>query len=67
MKTVETENEMELLEALEEMVEQACGMDDSIDSMAITAYAGGMRLLAEYGRLKIIGESGRRVVGEWVK
>ena len=68
MKIVETENEMELLEALENVVDQAClGMGNVLDSMAITAYAGGMRLLADYGRIKITQESGRRVIGEWVK
>jgi hypothetical protein len=35
--------------------------------MAITAYAEGMRLLAEYGRIKITGDVGRRVIGGWVK
>ncbi len=67
MKKAETDKEKELLEALECTVNQACGMDDCIDSMAITAYAEGMRLLAEYGRIKITGDVGRRVIGEWVK
>jgi len=69
MKKVETEKEKELLETLEDVINQACGRsrDDCIDSMALTAYAGAMRLLAKYGRIKIINDVGRRVIGEWVK
>lgn len=69
MKIAETEKEKELLNALEDMVNQACGIShsDALDSMALTAYANAMRLLAEYGRIKIKREYGRRVIGKWVK
>lgn len=69
MKTAKTEKEKELLDALEDIVNQACGVSgsDTLDSMAITAYASAIQLLAEYGRVKIQTEAGRRVIAEWVK
>jgi hypothetical protein len=69
MKTAETDKEKELLDALESMVNQACGVSgsDTLDSMAISAYASAIRLLAKYGRVKIKTEAGRRVIAEWVK
>ena len=68
MKKAETDNEKELLVALENIVNQAClGMGGVLDSISCTAYADAMRLLVEYSRIKITGESGRRVIGEWVK
>jgi len=67
-KKAKTDKEKELLDALEGMVNHAClGMGNILDSMSVTAYADAMRLLAEYGRIKITGESGKRVIGEWVK
>jgi hypothetical protein len=53
-----------LRETLLEMVCQACythGSSD-LDSMALTSYAGAMRLLAERGMLVIDSEHGRRVI-----
>jgi hypothetical protein len=69
MKTAETDKEKELLDALESMVNQACGVSgsDTLDSMAISAYASAIRLLAKYGRVKIQTEAGRRVIAKWVK
>lgn len=67
MKTTETEKEKELLDALEDVVNQACLFDDILDSGALTANANAMRLLADYGRIKIKRECGRRVIGKWVK
>lgn len=54
----------ELLEALEDVVNQACYIPsgDIYDSMAISAYAFGMRVLAEHGILEIEEEHGRRVI-----
>jgi len=57
-----------LLDALEDMVNQACSVDDrTLDSRALSAYAHGIRVLADYGRIRITAEYGRRVIGEWVK
>jgi hypothetical protein len=57
----------ELLDTIEDLVQQATyGEDGVLDSMALSAYADGMRLLASYGRLRIKEEEGRRVIGEWV-
>jgi hypothetical protein len=57
----------EVLEALEDVVNQACGADGHLDSMALSAYAAALRLLARLGRVTIRSEAGRRVIGEWVK
>jgi len=54
------------LDAVEDCIGQAC--DDggpNLDSMALSAYARGMRLLAQHGRLVIDSEYGRRVIGHW--
>ena len=67
-----TEREQELLEALEDVVHQACWFEPPqgggyLDSSALSSYACAMRLLAEYGRIKIDRESGRRVIGNWIE
>jgi len=54
-----------LEEALLDMVYQhcSCGSDDpKLDSMALSANADAMRLLAEYGKLTITTEVGRRIL-----
>lgn len=56
----------ELVDVLEDVINQACrGEDGVLDSMCLTAYADGMRTLASLGRLEIMAEHGRRVVGRW--
>jgi hypothetical protein len=71
----------ELLDALEDVVNQACstqqfrshlgdnvGTDDwELDSMALSAYAHGLRTLAKHGRVKIEQQAGRRVIASWIK
>ena len=57
----------ELLDVLEWTLWQACGprrKDDAqeMDSMALSSYADGIRLLAAYGRVTITEEAGRRVI-----
>jgi hypothetical protein len=57
----------EALDALEDVISQACygsGADDEFDSMALSAYADGLRLLAEHGRVVIVREYGRRVIAK---
>lgn len=58
----------ELLDVLEHCLNQACGsVDDTgieYDSMALSAYAEGLRLLAQHGRVTITHEAGRRVIAE---
>jgi hypothetical protein len=58
----------ELLDALEDVVNQACWSNDDglLDSMALSAYAHGLRTLAEYGRVTIEHSVGRRVIAHWV-
>lgn len=65
-----TEAEDLLLEHLIDVVNQACGTvtydrETILDSMAISAYADAMRVLAKYERLTIDEEYGRRVIGHW--
>jgi hypothetical protein len=56
----------ELLETLADVINQACsGPDGELDSMALSAYADGLRVLAEHGRVRITHEAGRRVIAEW--
>ena len=60
----------EALEALADVVNQACYSDKDrpeLDSMAISAYADGMRVLAKHGRFQITHEVGRRVCGRLVE
>jgi hypothetical protein len=61
----------DLLDTLADVINQACGDVyaggiTELDSMALSAYADGMRTLARYGRLTIIEQHGRRVIGRWV-
>ena len=58
----ETENE--LLNALEDVLAQACLDDEGLffDSMALSSYADGLHVLAKYGRIEITKEMGRRVI-----
>lgn len=61
----------ELIDALEDMVNQACTVADDregglhLDSMALSAYADGMRTLAKLDRIDVEHEVGRRVIGRW--
>jgi len=57
----------EMLEALEDVLNQACRLPDGlVDSGALRSYADGLRLLAKHGRFKIEIEVGRRVIGRWI-
>lgn len=66
MSTPEVE---ELLDTLECVIAQACQVTENeetfLDSMALSAYAEGMRLLAKHDRLVIDNAYGRRVIGHW--
>lgn len=54
----------EALDVVQGLCEQSCSRDDgTLDSMAITAYAEGLHLLAIHGRLDIEADVGRRVIG----
>lgn len=53
----------EALDLLQDVLSQAC---PDGDSRALSAYADGLRYLAEHGRFKIEKEYGRRVIGEFV-
>lgn len=57
----------ELIDVLEDVINQACrnGEKNELDSLALSAYASGMRKLAELGRLTITHQYGRRVIGYW--
>lgn len=66
---LEKENK-ELLETLQSVLFQACESraatdtePPEYDSMALSAYADGLRLLSKYKRFRIHDESGRRVIG----
>ena len=66
---LEKENK-ELLETLQSVLCQACesrGATDTeppeYDSMALSVYADGLRLLSKYKRFRIHDETGRRVIG----
>lgn len=62
------EVEAELLEYVESAVTQACyGSDGMLDSMAISTWAEGIRLLAAHGRVVITEEYGRRVIARLVE
>lgn len=79
---LQTQN-AELLETLADVINQACsnprtrwfdangalveGPEEELDSMALSAYADAMRLLADHGRLVIIDQAGRRVIAKWVR
>lgn len=55
-----------LLDALEDVVNQSCRDGDRLDSQALSAYAHGLRVLAEHGRVKVESEYGRRVIATQV-
>jgi len=59
----------ELLDTIEELVAQGCaGHDgDTLNSGFISTYADAMRLLERHGRMKLIKNSGRLVIGMYVK
>jgi len=50
------------LDVLEDVLWQACGDGEELDTCALSAYAAGARLLAYYGRLRVLDEYGRRVI-----
>jgi len=58
---------MDALDALEAMVIQHCYTtdDDKLDSMALSANAEAMLVLADEGRLVIESDYGRRVIAHW--
>jgi hypothetical protein len=59
--------EFALLDALEDVINQACLQDDNrtLDSMALSSYAHGLHILADFNRVEIISEAGRRVIAKW--
>jgi hypothetical protein len=60
---IRREAQSELLEFVESALVQACYTEDGLlDSMALSTWAEGLRLLAEHGRVEIIEEHGRRVI-----
>ncbi len=60
-----TAAELELEDALVDVVNQSCWQDEHLDSMCTSAYADAMRLLARRGRLIIEREYGRGVRAHW--
>lgn len=54
-----------VLDALENVIAQACGEGREVNSMALTDYAVAMRLLAKHGRLTITVDHGRLIIGRW--
>jgi hypothetical protein len=56
--------EEELLDALDDVINQACWTEHNgeLDSMALSAYAHGLKVLAKHGRVQIIQSAGRRVI-----
>jgi len=69
MKKAVTDNEKELLETLIDVLNQACCIPgkNTLDSSALTCYANGLLLLAEYGIIKINIKAGRRVIAEFIQ
>jgi hypothetical protein len=58
----------EVLDTLADVLAQSCGLPDGrLDSMALRAYAEGIRLLHRYKRVVIEDERGRRVIGRFVE
>ncbi len=56
----------ELILVLYEVLQQACEYEDgTADSLALSAYASGLRLLARLGLFEIESEYGRRVIGRF--
>jgi len=65
--TTPTLYQTELLDTLYDVITQACLLPaGSYDSMALSAYADGIRVLAKAGRLVIVKDDGRRVIAERV-
>lgn len=62
MITPATEAERRLLDTLDAVIWQSCEEAGSLDSFAISSYADGLLLLAEYGRVRITMQRGRRVI-----
>jgi len=56
----------EILDVLEDMAYQHCWdeQNNEFDSFAISSNASTLRLLAKYGRIKIVKECGRRVIAK---
>lgn len=52
-------------ELLSEMVANACTAGGILDSMGLAANADALRYLASIGRVEIVSEQGRRVIGRW--
>lgn len=51
---------------LADVIQQACaGADGTLDSMALSAYADGIRFLEGAGLVEIESEYGRRVIARW--
>ena len=52
------------LDTLQGVLSQACWnqLDGEYDSLALSAYADGLRLLAKHNRVTITHEAGRRVI-----
>ena len=63
----------ELLEALMDVVNQACGQSDYageepdywLDSGCLSSYADAIRLLEKHGKVTIEKQYGRAVVARW--
>jgi len=73
MRKIRDDDERILFDALEDMVNQHCTpmvrkktANYDLDSFALSANAFAMRLLAEFGRIKIHDDFGRRVIASWV-
>jgi hypothetical protein len=66
LREAQTDNERLLLDVLEDVIWQACLDRDGkyLDSNALSAYARGMRLLHEYGKIDIEHDAGRRVIAK---
>lgn len=60
-ETGEQTEQQELLDALEDVLWQACSHDGELDSCALSSYADGLRLLARHGRVEIVSDVGKRV------
>lgn len=56
----------DLIDALLDCVNQSCRQPDgTLDSMALTAYADALRVLAALGEVTIVAEHGRRVIAKF--
>jgi len=62
------------LDILEDVINQACRIESTeeskgyyLDSIALSAYAEGLRFLAKYGRVEIKTEYGRRVIAKFIE